>query len=101
MKKKVSGPRTLFYEHEYHRTGVVYSCARDEQGDLHLKLTMRRISFDGLKDVDKFADSMETFPRWLKLQAYVSGSMLSMESEQEVQQLMKESGRDDIDDDNR
>ena len=96
-KKSVNGPRILFYEHEYHRTGIVYSCARDEQGEFHPKLTMRRISFDGLKDVDKFADSMATFPRWLKLQAYVSGSMLSMESKQEVHRSTKESEGDDID----
>lgn len=40
-----------------------------------MKLTMKDKSFSTLTDIDSMADGMKLFPEWLRLQAYVAGSI--------------------------
>ncbi|MBQ1556077.1 MAG: hypothetical protein IIZ79_00415 [Aeriscardovia sp.] len=53
-----------------------------------MKLTMKDKSFNALTDIDSMADGMKLFPEWLRLQAYVAGSIaassVKVESPQEV-----------------
>ncbi|MBO6020590.1 MAG: hypothetical protein II014_02940 [Bifidobacteriaceae bacterium] len=63
------------YSREYQSSGIVFECSCNEKGELTMKLTMKDKSFAALTDIDSMADAMKLFPEWLRLQAYVAGSI--------------------------
>ena len=65
----------VHYSREYQSSGIVFECSCDEKGELTMKLTMKDKSFNALTDIDSMADGMKLFPEWLRLQAYVAGSI--------------------------
>ncbi|MBR4399429.1 MAG: hypothetical protein IKT06_00640 [Aeriscardovia sp.] len=66
---------SIHYSREYQSSGIVFQCSCDEKGNLTMKLTMKDKTFGALTDIDSMADGMKLFPEWLRLQAYVAGSI--------------------------
>lgn len=66
----------LSYHREYHDSGIKFSCIKNEDGTLSLTLSMDKKNFDNLQSFDSFAEDLSGLTRWLKLQEYVSSSML-------------------------
>lgn len=56
-----------------------------------MKLTMKDKSFSALTDIDSMADGMKLFPEWLRLQAYVAGSIAA--STVKVESVKRRKGR--------
>ena len=54
-----------------------------------MKLTMKDKSFNALTDIDSMADGMKLFPEWLRLQAYVAGSLAASTVKVEIPQTEK------------
>ena len=66
---------SVHYSREYQSSGIVFECSCNEKCELTMKLTMKDKSFGALTDIDSMADGMKLFPEWLRLQAYVAGSI--------------------------
>ena len=66
---------SIIYEREYRSSGITFKCSCDGKGNLEMKLIMKEKSFPSLTDIDSMADGMQLFPEWLRLQAYVAGSI--------------------------
>ena len=79
---------SILYKREYQSSGIVFECSCDDKGNLEMKLTMKNKSFSSLTDIDSMADGMQLFPEWLRLQAYVAGSLAASQLKVE-----KEGGR--------
>lgn len=70
----------LSYHREYHNSGIKFSCIKNEDGTLSLTLSMDKKNFDNLQSLDSFAEDLSGLTRWLKLQEYVSSSMLRIKT---------------------
>lgn len=70
----------LSYHREYHDSGIKFSCIKNEDGTLSLTLSMDKKNFDNLQSLDSFAEDLSGLTRWLKLQEYVSSSMLRIKT---------------------
>lgn len=66
---------SIVYEREYQSSGITFKCTCDEKGNLEMTLSMEEKAFSSLTDIDSMADGMQLFPEWLRLQAYVAGSI--------------------------
>lgn len=54
---------------------------------------MKDKSFSALTDIDSMADGMKLFPEWLRLQAYVAGSIAASTVKVESPQAEKKRKR--------
>lgn len=70
----------LSYHREYHDSGIKFSCIKNEDGTLSLTLSMDKKNFDNLQSLNSFAEDLSGLTRWLKLQEYVSSSMLRIKT---------------------
>ena len=70
----------LSYHREYHDSGIKFSCIKNEDGTLSLTLSMDKKNYDNLQSLDSFAEDLSGLTRWLKLQEYVSSSMLRIKT---------------------
>lgn len=84
---------SVHYSREYQSSGIVFECSCDEKGELTMKLTMKDKSFSALTDIDSMADGMKLFPEWLRLQAYVAGSIAASTVKVESPQAEKKRKR--------
>ncbi|MBR6440295.1 MAG: hypothetical protein IKS61_03260 [Aeriscardovia sp.] len=74
-KDENSFKTSILYRREYQSSGITFECSCDGKGNLEMKLTMEDKAFSSLTDIDSMADGMQLFPEWLRLQAYVAGSI--------------------------